>query len=479
MATREEIVSFLQANPNLSDREIVAAMNQYGVSTQQLASATGAPTADVQRRYELAQLGVEPTLPGGTPARPTFSGVAAEWNELARDRFGTYLNLFGREDDPAVARQIQELQATTKQAQEAWDALYGDTPEGKIVKENPPPDWRDTYEPWLKEHTDVFGAKYMNRPWSSDANAINQKAELDRDYLKALEDYNKKHGTNLAPDPAVLGSMVQPSEFYKAPEKEKWYKNPVKAGLALAAIAAGGYYLLGPGSAAGAAGGATGGAAGGAAAGAAGGTGLTVGAGGATGLTAGTAGAGFAAPAGFTFAPGVGTSLAAGGLGTTSLLDGAVTSRIGETGLLADTAGVGLQVPTTPGISAMGGAQGLTVPGVGGTVSALGLVPAGATPILGSPSFFINDANVLGRPVFSTDTLTLPGQTTGVDWKQISDIARGANTISNLLGGDQQQQQQAIGGAALQAFPFQEIYGPLQAGLLPTAQQFRRPSLLG
>jgi len=477
MATREEIVSFLQANPNLSDREIAAAMNQYGVSTQQLASATGVPTAEVQRRYEVAQLGVEPTLPSGTPARPTFSGVAAEWNQDHKDRFGTYLNLFGREKDPLIAQQVEELRATTKQAQEAWDALYGDTPEGKIVKENPPPDWRDTYEPWLRQYTDAFGG-IVNRPWSSDADAINQKAELDQKYLKALEDYNKKHGTNLAPDPAVLGSMVQPSEFYKAPEKEKWYKNPVKAGLALAAIAAGGYYLLGPGSAAGAAGGATGGAA----AGAAGGTGLTVGAGGATGLTAGTAGAGFAAPAGFTFAPGVGTSLAAGGLGTTSLLDGAVTSRIGETGLLADAAGVGLQVPTTPGISAMGGAQGLTVPGVGGTVSALGLVPAGATPVLGSPSSFINDANVLGRPVFSTDTLTLPGQTTGVDWKQISDIARGANTISNLLGGNEQPQpqaQQLIGNAALQAFPFPSIYGPAQAGLLPTAQQFRRPSLLG
>jgi hypothetical protein len=59
------------------------------------------------------------------------------------------------------------------------------------------------------------------------------------------------------------------------------------------------------------------------------------------------------------------------------------------------------------------------------------------------------------------------------------DVGRGVNTVSNLLGGDQQQQQQAVGGAALQAFPFPSIYGPAQAGLLPTAQQFRRPSLLG
>jgi hypothetical protein len=59
------------------------------------------------------------------------------------------------------------------------------------------------------------------------------------------------------------------------------------------------------------------------------------------------------------------------------------------------------------------------------------------------------------------------------------DVGRGVNTVSNLLGGDQQQQQQAVGSAALQAFPFPSIYGPAQAGLLPTAQQFRRISLLG
>jgi hypothetical protein len=62
------------------------------------------------------------------------------------------------------------------------------------------------------------------------------------------------------------------------------------------------------------------------------------------------------------------------------------------------------------------------------------------------------------------------------------DVGRGVNTVSNLLGGDEQPQpqpQQLIGNAALQAFPFPSIYGPAQAGLLPTAQQFRRPSLLG
>lgn len=160
--------------------------------------------------------------------------------------------------------------------------------------------------------------------------------------------------------------------------------------------------------------------AGGTAAGAGGaslGTGITAGAGGTTGLTAGAAGTtGLAAPAGFTFAPTAG----AAGAGI------AAGSQLG-TGITPGASGQGLQLPTAPGISEMGGGTGLLAPVEGGTVSQLGFIPAGATPVLGDPSSFINDPNVLGQAV-------LPTQAAGIS---VTDALRLANQARGLLGAGQ------------------------------------------
>ena len=228
-----------------------------------------------------------------------------------------------------------------------------------------------------------------------------------------------------------------------------------------------------------------GGAAAGTTAGLGGGTGLTAGAGGVTGLTSGAAGVtGLTAPAGFTLAPGVGASLAAGGAGI-GLLDGAYTSSMGETGLLPGAAGEGLQIPTSPGLSSMGGAQGLTVP-VGtisstgavvplGVVGELGLTPIGSTPVLGDPSSFINDPNVLGKPVFTTDTLTLPSVPKETS---VLDTLRTANTIKNMLTPPTVQQQAGLlsGGQVSQprGVDFSPLYQNSMVGLLPLAERYRR-----
>ena len=55
-----------------------------------------------------------------------------------------------------------------------------------------------------------------------------------------------------------------------------------------------------------------------------------------------------------------------------------------------------------PGLTSMGGAQGLTLPVDGGTISAAGFTDANAMPALGDPSSFINDPNVTGQPITPT-----------------------------------------------------------------------------
>jgi hypothetical protein len=223
------------------------------------------------------------------------------------------------------------------------------------------------------------------------------------------------------------------------------------------ALLAGGLYF-GPGATAGAAGsGATAGTAA-AGTGASGngcwyGGNLTAGAGGVTGLTAGAAstgigagaiGTGIVAPTGFTLAPTLGTSLAAGGAGI-GLLDSTLTSSIGETGLLPG-ATEGFQASAIPSASGMGGAQGLTVPVAGGTVTASGFIPAGATIPLGG------------------------GKELG-----LLDAARGLNTLKNLTFKPPQPGQQPMSRPQSQfSLPAAQ---PTVVGLLPLAERYRRSLL--
>ena len=50
--SNEEINQWLQSNAGASDADIAAAMNQYGVSTSQMAQATGLGQDAVQSRYD-------------------------------------------------------------------------------------------------------------------------------------------------------------------------------------------------------------------------------------------------------------------------------------------------------------------------------------------------------------------------------------------------------------------------------------------
>jgi hypothetical protein len=248
-------------------------------------------------------------------------------------------------------------------------------------------------------------------------------------------------------------------------------EDAVKTAIVIAAIYYGGQYLLG---------GETAAAAGAAEAGAA-----TAGAGTGAGISGAGLTSGEMALLKGAETYGAGTAGLSAGAGATgfSLLEGAQFPVEGLQGVastspsaaapFAGAAEAGLAVPTIPGLNAMGGAQGLTIPVAGGTISQLGLVPTGATPILGDPSSFINDPNLLGNAVFSTDTLMLPGET-GLD---LLDTARTIKSVTDLLGNEQtqprqQQQQQPMSRPQSQF----SLPAPRQTvvGLLPLAERYRR-----
>jgi hypothetical protein len=258
---------------------------------------------------------------------------------------------------------------------------------------------------------------------------------------------------------------------YTEPKKEKWYQSPLGM-LGIGLLTFGGLGLAGIGPLAGGSA---------AAGGAALGTGLTPGAAGITGLTAGTtatgigagaAGTGLLAPAGFALAPSLGASL--GSVGGTAipsgspnvgLFDTAQFGQTGQTGITPGAAGQGLQVPTTPGLSSMGGGTGLAVPVTGGTVTQLGFVPTGATPVLGDPASFINNPDVLGNTVFSTDYLAAPGAAAA--GLSASDLLRIANQARGLLGAGEnplvpQQQGLPQSGRGSQAVDYSGLLSLLQ-----------------
>lgn len=99
---------------------------------------------------------------------------------------------------------------------------------------------------------------------------------------------------------------------------------------------------------------------------------------------------------------------------------------------------LGLQLPSMPSLPGMGGAQGLTVAVPGGTVGELGFAASGASPILGSPSSFINNPAITGQPsvpstpsVPSAPTTTAPTGLSGLPPEVLSSLTK---LLPGLLG---------------------------------------------
>jgi hypothetical protein len=203
------------------------------------------------------------------------------------------------------------------------------------------------------------------------------------------------------------------------------------------------------------------------------GPGATAGAAG-SGATAGTAAAGTGAGAGISGAGltsaemallkgaetyGAGTAGLSAGAGATgfSLLEGAQfpveglkaaasTAPSATAPFATSTAATGFQASAIPGLSAMGGAQGLTIPVAGGTITGGGLIPASAPIPLGGGSEL-----------------------------SLLDAARGLNNLRNLTFKPPQPGQQPMSRPQSQfSLPAAQ---PTVVGLLPLAERYRRSLL--
>ena len=71
--TSQQIIDFLLANPGMSDAQIVAAMEQYGVSPAQMATAVGLPEGEVVSRVAATIPELSGLSPSTNPAYFTTS----------------------------------------------------------------------------------------------------------------------------------------------------------------------------------------------------------------------------------------------------------------------------------------------------------------------------------------------------------------------------------------------------------------------
>ena len=151
-------------------------------------------------------------------------------------------------------------------------------------------------------------------------------------------------------------------------------------------------------------------------------------------LASAAGGAGTAAGTGAVVTP-----VASWGGTVTPITAGGVAGGVaGGTGLLSGATGQGLTAigAGAPEIASMGGGTGLLTSAAGGGIlGATGVTPIGAVPILGSPSSFINNPNVLGQPVIGAESAPTVS---------ISNALRAVNLANSLFGQKPQQPQQQL-----------------------------------
>jgi hypothetical protein len=110
--TNEQILGFLNANPGISDAEIVAAMEAYGVSPAQMAQAVGVTEGEVAARVAATIPEGSAKLLGDTWVQPQYqvTGSGEDRQVGGIENVQVYKNTGGGgiNDEVAVGTQIQE-----------------------------------------------------------------------------------------------------------------------------------------------------------------------------------------------------------------------------------------------------------------------------------------------------------------------------------------------------------------------------------
>ncbi len=112
--TNEQILSFLTANPDLTDAQIVAAMEQYGVSPAQMASAVGIPEGEVISRIGATVPPNQAVLLGDTWVQPQYQTYGSGESEVigSLENVQVYKTTGGVNDEVAVGTNVQNYSPT-------------------------------------------------------------------------------------------------------------------------------------------------------------------------------------------------------------------------------------------------------------------------------------------------------------------------------------------------------------------------------
>jgi hypothetical protein len=80
-----------------------------------------------------------------------------------------------------------------------------------------PPKWIDFFNKFRLEHIEKYGVD-IDRQWGADPDSWASKLAIDKEYLDALDKYNKDNGTDIAPEEDVLGMKQTTSFVPKGPK---------------------------------------------------------------------------------------------------------------------------------------------------------------------------------------------------------------------------------------------------------------------
>ena len=142
-----------------------------------------------------------------------------DYNEDSDDPYNDLVNYYGSAD---------AVNAVKSDPTAAGLNQYVDPHFNSLPDPSPPPAWVDFYNQFQAEHRANYGIG-IDRPWNADDDAARAKQNIDNRYVQALQDYNQKYGTTIAPDQSVLGVDAQPNTYVPKPSSGGWLDHAIGA----------------------------------------------------------------------------------------------------------------------------------------------------------------------------------------------------------------------------------------------------------